>query len=217
MAVWAGSAQAEGSGGKWTYLNKAGELKTFEGALAEPGFGGEIEAGTVSVLHSKVLGGTSLLYECKGFTVTEGKLKSGGIALGSFKFTECETFLAGLLSKNCNPIGGTVTTNKIKAVMLLHGTEKILSAEPDVGTTFATVHSTEACSIGEEVPIGGKTAFQVLEPTTHQVIHLLSVFEPLMHLYIISDTLEHSAQLLRSMKFFLTGEHQGYKWAGLWN
>jgi hypothetical protein len=219
MAVWAGAAQAEETGGSWTYINAKGELKTFEGTLAEPGIGGEVDV--VGILHSKVLGGTSLLYECKKFSVTEGKLKAEGKALGKLKFEECETFLAGVLSKNCNPVGGTIVTNQIKAQMLLHklagGTiDKILIAEPDSGTIFAIVKSTEACSIGEEVPIGGKFAIEPSNPTTHEVKHLIKEFAPLTHLWTISDTVEHAATILGSAWAFLTGEHAGLKFAGLW-
>src|SRR4051794_4949528 len=91
MAVWAGAAQAEEPGGTWNYINPSGgALKTFEGALAEPTVGGKIETGTVGILHAKVLGGTSLLYECKAFTVTSCNLKPEGVVLGKLTFTGCE-------------------------------------------------------------------------------------------------------------------------------
>jgi hypothetical protein len=228
MAMWAGAARAEETGGKWTYLNPStGLLKTFEGTLSEPTVTGELETSTVSVLHAKVLGGTSLLYECTSITVAGGKLQPGGTATGRFIFHGCELFLNGVLSKNCMPKAhgtqeGLIETTQLKAVMLLRkladGTvDKIFTMEPTGSTSFAFVESTEACSIGQKVTVGGKTAFQVLNPAEHLVRHLVSVFAPLMHLWIISDTAEHSAQLLRSMEFFLTGSHQNFKWAGLWN
>ena len=229
MAVWAGAAQAEESGGKWTYINPTtSELKTFEGALSEPGVEGVIEKETVGILHAKVLGGTSLLYECKEVTVVGGKLKPGGIVLGKLVFHKCETFLAGVLSKNCNPNAGGVhpeliETNLIKGEMLLfkleNGTkDKILVATPDeANNDFAFVESTEACSIGKKVLIGGKFAIQDLEPTEHKVKHLIKEFAPATHLFVISDTPEHAANILGSAEAFLNGEHAGYKWAGLWN
>jgi hypothetical protein len=228
MAVWAGAAQAEETGGKWGYIDGAGALKTFEGVLAEPTVGGKMEIGTVGILHAKVLGGTSLLYECKSLTVAEGNLKAGGEVLGKLVFHECETFLNGVLSKNCNPnAGGTkaglIITNKIKAVMLLHKlasgeVDKILVASPDeANNDFAFVESTEACSIGQKVLIGGKFAIQDAEPTTHLVNHLIKEFAPLTHLFVISDTVEHAANILGSAEAFLTGAHVGFKWAGTWN
>jgi hypothetical protein len=223
MAVWAGAAQAEETGGNWTYKNAAGELKTFEGALAEPELGGEIEPGTVGVLDSKVLGGSLLKYECKKFTVVKGsKLQAGGKAIGSLVFTECETFINSVLNKNCNPEAGTITTKEIKGVMLLHklgdGTiHKILIAEPVTGTTFATVKSSEACSIGLNVPIGGKFAIIPSNPTTHEVKHLITEFAALTHLFVISDTVEHKATITGSALAFLSGTHVGLNFAGLWN
>jgi hypothetical protein len=226
MAVWAGTAQAEETGGKWTYLTKAEELKTFEGALAEPEVGGKLEAGTVLILHTKVLG-TSLLYECKALTINSGKLKTNGVLLGKLTFTECEAFFSGVLSKNCSPSGGKIETVLIKAQMLLHklvsGTiDKVLIGTPEDAsgnpiTNFATIKSTEACSIGENVQIGGKIAWQDPSGTGHAITHLVTEFAPLNHLYVISDTVEHAANILGSAETFLTGAHVGIKWAGLWN
>jgi hypothetical protein len=237
MAVWAGSAQAELTGGKWTYEPSAGVVKTFEGTLAEPEVSGKLEKETTAVLHTKVLGGTSLLYECKAVSVIGGKLKaelnkekvlvSNGEVLGELTFTGCEAFLGGALSKNCNPVGETIKTKKIKAFMLLHKlpenakkeiiTDKILVAEPEEGTTFATVESTELCSIGSKVPIGGKFAIQDPAPTTQSVNHLISEFPALTHLFVISDTVEHAANILGSAEAFLLAPHLGLKWAGVWN
>jgi hypothetical protein len=221
-AVWAYVAQAEETGGKWTYETAGGVLKAFEGALAEPGFNGEIEAGTTVLLSTKALG-SSFKYECKSLTF-EGKLKGtegGGSA--ALELKECEAFLNGVLSKSCSPTGGIIKTNKIKAAMLLHklagGTiDKVLIDSPAEGSGgFAFVESTEACNVGAKVLIGGRVAFQDAAPTTHNVKHLIKEFAPLTHLWIISDTAEHAATLTGSIELFLTEAHAGYKWAGLWN
>jgi hypothetical protein len=229
MAVWAGAAQAEETGGKWTY-ETGGVLKTFEGALAEPEVSGKMETGTVGILHTKVLGGSSLLYECKAFTVNSGKLKANGVVLGKLTFTECEAFLNSVLSKPCNPIGGTIETNLIKGQMLLHklsggAIDKILIATPENAagetiTNFAVVKSEESCSFGASTPIGGKFAIQTnttAEATEHLVNHLIKEFAPLSHLFVISDTAEHAATILGSAEAFLKGAHANFKWAGLWN
>jgi hypothetical protein len=227
MAAWAGTAQAEETGGKWTYLTKASELKTFEGALAEPEIGGKIETGTVLVLHSEALGGTKILYECKALAAVGAKLKSNGVALGKLRFTECDTFLNGVLSLPCVPLSQTIETNLIEAQMLLHklagGTvDKILIAQPEtaegqLNTTFALIHSSASCALGLNVPVGGKFAIELSNPTTHEVEHLVKEFSPLTHLWIISDTAEHKANILGSGLAFLAGAHAGLKWAGLWN
>ncbi len=224
MAVWAGAAQAESTGGSWTYKNAAGELKTFEGTLAEPEIGGEVDV--TGVLHSEALEGTKVLYECKKFSAAGGsKLKANGVALGKLTFTECLAFLNGVESIPCKPVEGKVTTNLIKAQMLLHklagGTiDKILIAEGETeaggAANFATIQSTAGCALGIKVPVGGKIA---LEPSnlTHEVKHLVDEFPPLTALWILSNTAEHKASLLGSGWAFLTGAHTGFKWTGLWN
>ena len=225
MAVWAGAAQAEETGGKWTYLTKAEELKTFEGALAEPEIGGKIDV--TLVLHSEALEGTKILYECKAVAAAVGsKLKANGVALGKLVFKECDTFLNGVLSVPCMPLLQTIETNLIEAQMLLHklpgGTiDKILIAQPEtvegqLTTTFALIHSSNMCALGLNVPVGGKFALEFSNPTTHEVEHLAKEFPALTHLWIISDTAEHKANILGSGWAFLVGAHAGLKWAGLW-
>ncbi len=232
MAVWAGAAQAEETGGSWTYLEKGtAVLKTFEGLLAEPEIDGKIEKdGTGApipvVLHAEALEGTKVLYECKAFTVSNGsKLKPNGIVLGRLTFEECDTFLNGVLSKPCVPKEGKVTTNLIKAQMLLHklagGTiDKILIAEGETegggAANFATIESTATCALGIKVPVGGKFAIEPLNPTTHEVEHLIKEFAPLTHLWILSDTPEHASRILGSAWAFLEGADAGLKFAGLW-
>src|SRR6478735_5829759 len=119
MAVWAGAAQAEEGGGAWTYINTKGELKTFEGALAEPEFGVKVDV--PPVLHAKALEGTEVLYNCNKFSAAAGsKLKANGVALGKLIFAECTTKLNGVLSEACKPKEGKITTNLIKEMFLLH-------------------------------------------------------------------------------------------------
>jgi hypothetical protein len=225
MAVWAGAAQAELTGGNWTYINAAGELKTFEGALAEPEIGGEVDE--IGILHSEALEGTKVLYECKAFSAAAGsKLKANGVALGKLIFKECKTFLNGVASPPCEPVGGTVTTNLIKAQMLLHkladGTiHDILIAEGETEAgakaNFATIKSSASCSLGINVPVGGTFAIIPSNPTTHEVKHLIKEFAALTHLWILSDTAEHKSNILGSAWAFLTGAHEKLKFAGLWN
>jgi hypothetical protein len=231
MAVCAGAAQAEETGGSWTYINAAGQLKTFEGVLAEPEVGGKIETGTVFVLHSEALNGTKVLYECKKFAAFGSNLKPNGIVLGRLVFTECEAFLNGTLSAACNPLSGSIITNLIKAQMLLHKLpqnekkeivkDKILIAEGEnIGggpiSTLAFIESTDSCALGIKVPVGGRFAIVPSNPSTHEVEHLFKEFSPLTHLWILSDTAEHKANILGSGLAFLEGDHVGLKWAGLW-
>ncbi len=224
MAVWTGVAWAENTGGSWTYTNAAGELKTFDGALAEPEISGKIDV--TLVMHSEALEGTKVLYECKGVAAAAGsKLKANGVALGKLVFTGCDTFLNGVLSLPCTPLMQTIETNLIKAQMLLHrlpgGTiDKILVAEGETAAGGAAnpalIHSTASCALGLNVPVGGKFALEFSNPTTHEVEHLAKEFPALTALWILSNTPEHKANILGSGWAFLTGAHAGLKWAGLW-
>ena len=224
MAVWAVTVQAESTGGTWTYQEKfTGTLKAFEGALAEPEIGVEVDV--TLVLHSEALGGTKVLYECRQIsTVAGSKLKPNGVALGKLVFTECAAFLNGVLSTPCKPKDGKITTNLIKAQMLLHklffSTDKILIAEGETeaggAANFAVIESTATCALGIKVPVGGKFAIEPANPTTHETKHLFQEFSDLTHLWILSDTAEHQASILGSAWAFLTGAHAGLKWAGLW-
>jgi hypothetical protein len=226
MAVWAGAAQAENTGGSWTYREKGTEtLKTFEGALAEPEIGARVDV--TGVLHAEALEGTKVLYECKAFETTTGsKLKANGVALGKLTFRECLTFLNGVHSEPCKPKEGKITTGLIKAQMLLHklagGTiDKILVAEGETEAGvltkhFAFIESTATCSLGIKVLVGGTFAIEPSNPTTHEEEHLVKEFLPLTHLWILSDTPEHKAEILGSGWAFLRGAHVELKWAGLW-
>jgi hypothetical protein len=120
-------------------------------------------------------------------------------------------------------VGGIIETNKIIALMLLHKLTsgivvKTMVAHPDTGeTSFAVVKSTETCSIGEKVPIIGLWAFRDRnDPTAHSVLHLIEEFAQLNELFVISKTVEHNATILGSAEAFLTGAHEDWKWAGLW-
>jgi hypothetical protein len=115
MAVWTGVAQAEETGGKWAYIGKTTgeELRTFEGALGEPEISAEVDVSLV--LHSEFLEGTKILYECKTLQTAGSKLKANGVLLGKLIFQECKTFLNGVESVSCKPIGGQITTNLVKA------------------------------------------------------------------------------------------------------
>jgi hypothetical protein len=240
MAVWAGAAQAENPGGSWTYINGAGELKTFEGALAEPEIEGEVEKDEAGnpipgILHAEALENTKVLYECKKFKAIGGKLKANGVALGKLEFSECVTFLNGVKSEACKPKEGKVTTNLIKAQMLLHKLpenakkeiiiDKILIAEGETeaggAANFAVIESTATCALGIKVPVGGKFAIQGgaesnKEASEHLEKHLIREFLPLTALWILSNTAEHKSEILGSAWAFLKGAHLGLKFAGLW-
>ena len=227
MAVWAGAAQAEETGGSWTYIPAGGgTLQTFSGTLHEPSINGALEE--TATLHSEVLEGTKVLYHCTAVSVVGGKLQLGGDVAGTLVFSGCTTLLNGVISAPCKPkAGGTeegvIKTVAILALMLLHKLaeggvkDKILIAHPASGTNFAFVESSATCAIGQKVAVGGLFAIQDAAPSTHAVNHLIKEFLPLTDLYLISKTAEHKAEILGSAIAFLTSPHLNYQWAGLWN
>ena|SRR6188472_809373 len=224
MAVSAGSAQAEESGGKWTFINASGELKE----LPEESFGLKADGGSFVVLST--IAGMKVEFICAGIAFNGAKLLVGGTALGSIRFNLCTTKLNGTTSAACKPNAegkesGVIKTLKLLGTLLLHklgnGTkDKIILLEPDTGSTaFAHVEMGEECPVGESAPIGGKLALLDCQGAgeTHQVEHLFTEFEALTHLWVFSDTAEHAVRIDGSILGFLSGANVGKKWAMLWN
>jgi hypothetical protein len=75
----------------------------------------------------------------------------------------------------------------------------------------------ELCSIGSEVPIGGKFAVKPSNPDTQESHHLITEFALLTHLWSISDTSEHKATIDGTGFAFLDGSNPGKNWAPDWN
>lgn len=224
MAVWAGAAQAESTGGNWTYETAGGVLKTFEGTLAEPE--GNVEIDSEIILHSEGLEGTKILYHCIAVFAPFLKFKGGAIIVYRLVFSGCIALLNGVQSLACKPKEGKITTNLIKTQALLHklaggSVDKVLIGEGQTEAggpaNLATIESTASCALGIKVPVGGKIALEPSNPTTHEVKHLIREFPPLTHVWLLSDTAEHKANILGSLWIFLAGAHSGLKWAGLWN
>jgi len=214
MGISAGAAQAEG--GKW-FFNGA-ELS----AALEPQVVGEVD-GTSATLKTKIIGKV-VKFTCTKATLVGVKLKSGGTLStgGSVRFEGCKTFIEGVESKSCEPFTGSekgvVVTDKGKGLLALHtGGLTTTIIEPEVaGKAFGTIHMSELCSIGEEVPVFGKLFIKDTEATTELVTHLITELEALTKLYVISDTAEHlETKIEGGAKVFLTGTgHVGVKWSG---
>jgi hypothetical protein len=224
MAVSAGVAQAESSGGSWTFLNGA----TLEVLPNNQTIGGAFEPSTDGTLLSTIAK-KELEFLCTAFTVTEGKLITGGTVLGSLTFSGCTTKIGKVTQASCEPNAkgihpGVIETLKIKGTLLLHkltgGTiHKVIIAEPDEGSAFLHMELGVKCSIGEDVLVGGKLA--LWDPaqggSTHKGSQLITEFVPLTHLWVISDTVEHAAHLDGSANVSLTTINVGKSWAALWN
>jgi hypothetical protein len=225
MAVGATAAEAEESGGKWTFINGSFSLQELPNNEA---FGAELETGTHLTLLTQILK-KNVEILCKSITVRNGRLFTGGtLLMESLVFHECITKVGGAIQAACEPNAkglhkGLIESLPIKGTLLLHKLEagtkdKILILEPDVGSN-ALIHTemSELCSIGEDALFGGKLALIPTNPETHEVKHLIKEFSPLTHLWVISDTAEHKATLDGSMLMFLNGPNIGKTWAALWN
>jgi len=225
MALGAGIAQAEESGGKWTFINGSGELKE----LPEESFGLKLDSASGTLLTK--IAGVTVEFTCTGTHVVEiSEYFVGGFSIWKTVHLFCITKLNGATAAACKPNAGgkesgVIKTLKLKGTLLLHklanGTkDKIFIAEPDTGSNaLAHIEMGEECSIGENILIGGK--FAVVDSLghgeTHEVEHLVTEFPALTHLWAISDTAEHAAHIDGSAFVFLTGANKGRKWAALWN
>jgi hypothetical protein len=142
--------------------------------------------------------------------------------LGKIIFSECVMFLNGVLSAPCKPKGGIITTNLIKAQMLLHLGSKIFIAKGETAAggaaNLATIETEGACALGTKIPIGGQFAGLFSNPSEHLIEHLITELSALTAVWILSNTPEHKAKnILGSGWALLEGAHEGLKWAGLWN
>lgn len=226
MALSAGAAQAE-VGANWM-LNGANVTSTL---LPEVQIG-EIENKTASLLTK--ISGASVSFLCTGAQLIgaklelEGKVTSGG----KVKFTGCSTLLNGSLSGPCKPKGGgeplgTVLTNAGKGLLVLHKfkevvggkevelTEQLTRIEPVTpGGAFATIEfDPEAeCSLPEKVPVFGVLYLKDCknEGKVELASHLIEQ-GLLTHMYAISDTAEHAANIDGSATVVLGLAHEKFK------
>jgi hypothetical protein len=229
MAFAAASAQAE-VGSHWNVNGSAisatllpvpeAELTKTSGSLH-------------GVLLSKILGSKFEIL-CTAVHFKEAVLKSEGGSLGKIEFTGCVELVGGVLQPACEPHTGTqkgvIVTKLLKDLIVLvaggvagEGYDRL---EPEEGSTFTTVESSEECSVGEKVPVIGKFIFQDCGATsenpaactTHEgKVEKVKHFTregPGTELWVISKTEEHKATIDGGAEVFLTGSHVGLKWSG---
>jgi hypothetical protein len=223
MAFGATAAQAE-VGANWLILTKAGVLKT--GAELNALIEGETDK--TGILLTTILKIKTEI-TCPTFKVEKAKLiKEGTISEGSVIFSECTIKLNGVANANCVPHttgrgAGIVATEPFTGLIKLHllkpsevKDETVLIAPVNTEKRFATLIMSEACPIGEKVPIAGELSIKDCEGKflEHLVKHLTEEFVPLTELWTISNTAEHKTTLDGSAWMFLGGEHAGLKFAG---
>lgn len=221
MAIgFAGVAQAEETGGTWTWSHE-GKTGTFSSTLeASPIIA--LENNTASLLFT-MGGGTKVTFLCTAAAFDEGGQLAGAgeILLGRIKFSGCVTFLNGVLDRACEPANGAeagvILTQKIKGLMLLHklasGTkDATILLEPDVaGQALVDITFGEEC-IFSEVPVTGYLVLWDCQNTlsTFKTTHLLEEFPGLHKLVALGQP----ATLSGSANVTLGGVHTGFAWGG---
>jgi hypothetical protein len=234
IAVNATSAQAE-EGGVWLLGGKA--LSNYTVGL-EPEVQSSLESAMVALLTEII--GKTVRFLCTTATLSGVKLQTGGLLKpgGSVRFTGCKTFIGKLNGKEevieeaesvpCEPFtlnsktekeAGVVVTNKLKGLLALNAAKETETlVEPETaGGPFATIHMSELCSIGEEVPVFGKLYLKDSkgEALVDKKEHLLEEDATLSKVWVISDTEEHlRTKLDGSAIVKLAGVHVGMTFAG---
>jgi hypothetical protein len=221
------SKEGDGKGKGDTLLPQVGiELET----LASTGVKEAILLTSVGGVATEILCKKALLRNAAG-TGPPLLLLEGSI-LGKVTFEECSTKLKGSLSAPCKPHSkgspeGTIATELAKGLIELHAAApegtvfKIVPDPNEAGKVFVTLilgkeGIENECSIGEKLPVFGELALQ--DPAFKKdtsAEHLISEYDPLTHMWVLSLTAEHEAKIDGSAIAFLEGEHKGLKWGGL--
>ncbi len=184
----------------------------------------QIENGSAALLTK--IAGTAVHFLCTGAKIIGAKLELNGSVTngGKVRFTGCITLLGGLSGspsvvcepKSAGQPGGTIETNAGKGLLVLHEGEGLTLIEPSVaGGPFATLLFGEECSLPEEVKVFGKLYLKDCKNIKNEEPTHLIEQGPLTHLWVISLTAEHAANIDGSAIVELTGEHKGKNWNGL--
>jgi hypothetical protein len=170
---------------------------------------------------------------CEGMEFRNIKLQASGTTTeGDIHFSKCITKLNGVTNASCVPKSkeqeaGLILTEPGKGTIVTHilkdkegkeiGKDALVLVKPtNAEERFVTVLMSEACPIGEKVPIKGEFFIKDCKglAETEEVDHLMEE-GPLTHLYAITDTAEHAAKIDGSAIARLVGAHLGLKWSGL--
>jgi hypothetical protein len=239
MAFNAASAFAEEKA-NWLILMSNSEVLTGAQLTASVG----LKKVTTGVLHSKILGLTTL-YECNKIEAINANLLKNGTVAKEFnaevppkpvgaqiKFSECIAIIGGEVNASCKPkAGGTeegvIKTNPGHGLIVLHEPKagekvELVQILPDTGETFATIESEKTCPVGAKVPVIGKAFLKDCGATSActtsafltHSVEHLTTVGPLTELWTISKTTEHVATILGVAGAFLQGAHLNLSWAG---
>lgn len=101
-------------------------------------------------------------------------------------------------------------------VLIAGGASERILIEPKEGETYVVLEMSEACPIGEKVPVRGRLYFLDAEIKlgTLLVKHKFEM-SSISELWVLNKTLEHGASIEKPITVFLApGEHDGLKWSG---
>jgi hypothetical protein len=130
------------------------------------------------LLHSDIAGAPVLIL-CKTLTVSEAALKGDGTGLAKLAFTECDTFLNGSISAECDVINEPIKA-LVRILQFLHNGRDYLYFEPDDGTeVFTTIKFKAGCSVGESFNVKGHAVVEDCENKfrEHLLRHLIKMNE----------------------------------------
>jgi hypothetical protein len=121
-------------------------------------------AHTEAILKTKQLGAVVEIL-CTTLATKEGKLTNGTVeGLIKLEYTNCQTFLGGVVSAVCKPVEPIVALAKFKAI--LHGTPTLtyLLFEPDgaAGTPFTIIKFNKPCVLFPSVEVTGSVVAECL-------------------------------------------------------
>jgi hypothetical protein len=225
MAMFASSAQA---GMSWLVFNAEETVATevkLEGGKVNllASVGGEIDSSTITLL-TRLLA-LSVAVSCTSFATAgfnlepEGKISAGA----KFILGGCTVNQAGCTVKTAGSATGTVETEKLKGILVMHeigGGLKIplikIEAEVAGGALAAIRFEGAECLLPLSNKLTGTLFLEDCETTTEPFPRYLIVQGPLTSLSVGADTVEHLETSLDGSGWLkLTGVHAGLKWAAM--
>jgi hypothetical protein len=163
--------------------------------------------------------GTKVEVACTGAQFLNAKLGAEGtVSSGNVtNFTGCVTKLNGVVTASCSPKTpgqpkGTVVSEPLVGLMVLHEGKTLVKFTPVTGTTFVKFEFGEECSLGEVVPVTGTSTVEDGngEFGVELVAHLVRQ-GPLSSLTFCGTP----AVVVGSAMLSLAGAHEGLKWSAL--
>jgi hypothetical protein len=126
---------------------------------------------------------------CETLTTEDGLIFAGAAAEGliTLKFTNCKTFIDGVLNGPCKPLEPIVAKTKFRAILHTTGDKKTyILFEPHTANTPFTTIVLHECLLGEKVPITGDLVAECLNSKLEKNTALTD--------YCLEDAVHHYIQ-----------------------